>query len=75
MWGSGALTAEHAIDLSERTGPVGRWWPRACRRHAAEHAHRALFDHAPLCEQCADAPELCETSRALYRLVRGGRRA
>ncbi len=50
------------------------WWPRACRKHAGERAHRGLFVHASSCEQCVDAAEHCETSRALYRLVREGRR-
>ncbi|MFG3104385.1 hypothetical protein ACGFZL_28255 [Streptomyces sp. NPDC048182] len=74
VWGDEQLHADTAVDLGERTGEAGRWWPRACRRHAGAQAHRALFEHAPMCEQCTDAPELCETIRALYRLVREGRR-
>lgn len=74
VWGAETLTADSAVDLGEHGGPNGRWWPRACRRHAGERAHRGLFDHAPRCEQCVDAAERCETSRILYRLVREGRR-
>ncbi|MFD0256646.1 hypothetical protein ACFVGX_37735 [Streptomyces sp. NPDC127113] len=75
VWGSDRLTAERAVDLGEQDGPDGRWWPRACRFHAAEQAHRGLFEHAPSCEQCVDAAERCTTSRVLYRLVREGRRS
>ncbi|WP_121710000.1 hypothetical protein [Streptomyces sp. E5N91] len=74
VWGDEQLTADTAVDLGEHAGPEGRWWPRACRQHAGERAHRGLFDHAPSCEQCTDAAERCETSRVLYRLVREGRR-
>lgn len=74
VWGTEALTADSAVDLGEHDGPDGRWWPRACRRHAGERAHRGLFDHAPFCEPCTDAAERCETSLVLYRLVREGRR-
>ncbi|MET9254609.1 hypothetical protein [Streptomyces sp. NPDC003717] len=74
VWGDEQLHADTAVDLGERTGAAGRWWPRACPRHAGERAHRALFDHAPLCEQCTDDSGRCETNLNLYRLVRDGRR-
>ncbi|MFJ3037699.1 hypothetical protein [Streptomyces tendae] len=74
VWGTEQLTTETAVDLGEQAGPEGRWWPRACRTHTADRAHRGLFDHAPSCEQCVDAAERCETSRVLYRLIRDGRR-
>ncbi|MEU9220125.1 hypothetical protein AB0D47_26710 [Streptomyces sp. NPDC048376] len=74
VWGDEQLTADTAVDLGEQAGPEGHWWPRACRRHAGERAHRGLFDHASICEPCVDAAERCETSRLLYRLVREGRR-
>ncbi|MCM1943345.1 hypothetical protein NC239_34680 [Streptomyces sp. G3] len=74
VWGTEQLTAETAVDLGEQAGPDGRWWPRACRKHTADRAHRGLFEHAPSCEQCVDAAERCTTSRILYRLVREGRR-
>ncbi|MFE0801070.1 hypothetical protein [Streptomyces sp. NPDC058812] len=74
VWGTEQLTTETAVDLGEKTGPEGRWWPRACPRHTADRAHRGLFNHAAMCEQCTDAAEHCDISRALYRLVRDGRR-
>ncbi|WP_328657849.1 hypothetical protein [Streptomyces sp. NBC_00334] len=74
VWGDERLTADSAVDLGEQAGPEGHWWPRSCRQHAAERAHRGLFEHAPSCEQCTDAAERCEASLVLYRLVREGRR-
>ncbi|MET9252697.1 hypothetical protein [Streptomyces sp. NPDC003717] len=74
VWGTERLHADTAVDLGERTGPAGRWWPRACRRHAGEKARQALFEHAPMCEQRTDDSGRCETNLALYRLVRDGRR-
>lgn len=74
VWGDEQLTVDTAVDLGEQAGQEGRWWPRACRTHAGERAHRGLFDHAPYCEQCTDAAERCEISRVLYRLIRDGRR-
>ncbi|WP_439947139.1 hypothetical protein [Streptomyces sp. BBFR109] len=74
VWGAEQLTAETAVDLGEQHGPDGRWWPRACPRHAADRAHRALYEHVPLCEQCVDEAALCPVGRVLYRLVREGRR-
>lgn len=50
------------------------WFPRACLRCAAAWAHRGLFEHAPLCEQCTDEVSRCEIGLALYRLIRQGRR-
>jgi hypothetical protein len=38
VWGTEQLTAETAVDLGEQSGPDGRWWPRACRQHAADRA-------------------------------------
>ncbi|MFD5491570.1 hypothetical protein ACFWH4_01180 [Streptomyces sp. NPDC127091] len=73
VWGSERLTAEIAVDLGEQSGPEGHWFPRACRDCAAARAHRALFEHAPMCEQCVDDAGRCEISLALYRLVRQGR--
>jgi hypothetical protein len=77
--GKGPLTAESAFDFGEQGSPAGtitrvRWYPRGCRSCTAERAHSALFVHAPTCEQCADEGGLCEITRALYRLVRDGRR-
>jgi hypothetical protein len=68
------LTDETAVDLGERmTGVHGtmspmRWFPRGCRRHVAEYAYLALFDHTlEKCEQCR-ASETCDIGRALLRL-------
>ncbi|PZT69281.1 hypothetical protein DN402_20120 [Streptomyces sp. SW4] len=71
LWGSERLTAETAVDLGEHTGPIGRWWPRACREHASQRAQRALLDHAPACDDCR-GPAECEVTLALYRLIRAG---
>ncbi|WP_435272208.1 hypothetical protein [Streptomyces parvulus] len=76
VWGDQRLNAETAVDLGEQ---LGRWFPRACRTHVADRAHRALLVHAPTCDACrtkpADGdPSPCEIARALYRLVRDGRR-
>ncbi|MFG3323708.1 hypothetical protein ACGF3J_37255 [Streptomyces sp. NPDC048171] len=82
VWCRASLTADVAVDFGEHTSPspwststIGmRWYPRACPACTAERAHRGLFEHAPSCEQCVDAAERCEISRALYRLIREGRR-
>lgn len=74
-----ALTPE-AVDLGERLSPLSgstspmRWFPRACRRCVHDAAYRALFDHAPLCEQCVDNAAGCDTAVALRRLMREYRR-
>ncbi|MGQ5606136.1 hypothetical protein [Streptomyces sp. EKS3.2] len=74
VWGSDRLDTVTAVDLGVQDEGSRCWFPRACPRHVADRAHRALFDHAAMCEQCVDAAEHCETSRVLYRLVREGRR-
>ncbi|AQS70831.1 hypothetical protein [Streptomyces pactum] len=79
VWGTERLTGETAVDLGEPLDTAGRWFPRACRRHVADRAHRALLVHAPGCGDCRKRPApsetaACETARALYRLVRDGRR-
>ncbi|GAA5050600.1 hypothetical protein [Streptomyces similanensis] len=71
----GPLNAETAVDLGEQhdeTGPG--WFPRACRECAAKRAHEGLFAHTPACERCVGEAALCPVGRALYRLVREGRR-
>lgn len=72
VWGSERLTGETAVDLGEPIGAAGRWFPRACRRHLVDRAHRALFTHAPGCSDCRDGD--CDIERGLYRLARDGRR-
>jgi hypothetical protein len=74
-WDGVPLLAETAVDLGARQAPDGsRCFPQGCSRCAGERAHRALFEHAPMCEQCVDEAGRCETGRALYRLIREGRR-
>ena len=76
VWCRFRLTAETAVDLGEHLSPPDgtRWFPRACRKDTADRAHRGLFTHAPLCEQCTDDASSCDVSRLLYRLVRENRR-
>jgi hypothetical protein len=72
---TGPLNTETAIDLGEHKIPTGEaWFPRVCLRCAAAWAHRGLFDHASMCEQCTDESSVCEIGRVLYRLIRQGRR-
>ncbi|MFD5002238.1 hypothetical protein ACFWMV_04950 [Streptomyces mutabilis] len=79
-WCKVSLTADIAIDFGEQTSPapwststIGmRWYPRACPACVADRAHRALLVHAPACTDCHTSD--CDTSRALYRLARDGRR-
>ncbi|MYU25506.1 hypothetical protein [Streptomyces sp. SID8352] len=41
VWGTARLTGESAVDLGEQTtATLGRWYPRACRPHAAAHGHQ-----------------------------------
>jgi hypothetical protein len=70
----GPLKAASAVDLGEQKSPAGSWFPRACRSCAAAWAHRSLFEHAPMCEQCTDDASRCEIGLILYRLMRQGPR-
>ena len=78
VWCDEPITTDTAVDLGER--PYRRldvrssWFPRACPKCAGEKAYRTLLDHAPLCELCVENAADCDTGRALYRLVREGRR-
>lgn len=74
VWCTARLTGETAVDLGEHLDDGVHWFPRACREDAADRAHRGLFTHAPMCEQCTDEPGGCDISRWLYRLVRENRR-
>ncbi|GGV80537.1 hypothetical protein [Streptomyces thermoviolaceus] len=82
VWCRARINTETAIDLGEQKSPPNgstsmtgmTWFPRACRPCTADRAHRGLFEHAPMCEQCVDEPGGCEINRVLYRLVREGRR-
>ncbi|MFJ4682072.1 DUF6415 family natural product biosynthesis protein [Streptomyces sp. NPDC088789] len=62
------LTAVTAVDLGERLEEV-HLFPRACRRHTGDHAHRALLDHVPACEECTESRTICDVGRVLYRLA------
>jgi hypothetical protein len=74
------LTGDVAVDLGEHMSPLEgtispmRWFPRGCRRHVHDAAHRVLMDHAPRCEQCVENVADCDTGRALLRLMREHRR-
>ncbi|MFJ6730447.1 hypothetical protein ACIQPQ_36660 [Streptomyces sp. NPDC091281] len=70
VWCAEPVTIESSVDLGEQTDDGCRWFPRACRRDTAARAHTALFDHVSTCEQCTDDRDLCDTSKALYRLIR-----
>lgn len=78
VWDGITLTPATAVSLgiqaASRAGAPVSWYPRACRRCVAEHAYRAILDHTRDCTRCVDEPALCETGRALNRLVRENRR-
>ncbi|MET9774028.1 hypothetical protein ABZ023_07110 [Streptomyces sp. NPDC006367] len=78
VWCTERLTAETAVDLGERSGPDGRWWPRACRPHLTTRALHALFEHAPGCADCRETPppgerSRCEVGRVLVQLTKDPR--
>ncbi|WP_086765401.1 hypothetical protein [Streptomyces bobili] len=71
VWGPEPLTGESAEGLGEQVDESGeRWFPRACKKHTAKHAHGALVAHAAICKQCTDDADACDIHRVLYRLVR-----
>ncbi|MFE7954359.1 hypothetical protein [Streptomyces sp. NPDC057413] len=78
IWCGVMLTPATAVNLGERRhrrlGGCYSTYPRGCCSCTADRAHRALLDHGGSCEQCVDDGALCPTGRALYRLVRQGRR-
>jgi hypothetical protein len=74
LWCPTRLACETAVDLGERTGDDGRWWPRACGPCVGRRAHAALYDHVARCEPCVDDVGRCVTGLALSRLVRRHRR-
>ncbi|MFH9013953.1 hypothetical protein ACH4C6_21560 [Streptomyces sp. NPDC017943] len=68
------LTGESAVDLGERmtelagTSSPMRWFPRGCRRHVAEQAYVALFEHTlEHCRECRGS-DTCPIGAALLRL-------
>ena len=76
VWCGVILAPGTAVGLGERRvrildGHVTTF-PRGCRRCTGQAAYNALFDHAPMCEQCADNAAECDTGRELRRLVKEG---
>ncbi|OIJ95447.1 hypothetical protein [Streptomyces colonosanans] len=82
VWCRDPLTLATAVDLGTQKSPQdgpspttgATWYPRTCQPCMADHAHRALFEHARICEQCVDETGECKVGRVLYRLIREGRR-
>lgn len=78
VWDGITLTPATAVPLgvqeASRAGAPVSWYPRACRRCVADRAYKAILDHTLSCERCVDEPALCDTGRALNRLVRECRR-
>lgn len=75
VWGCGTqLTGDTAVDLGERIsrahGTKAHWFPRACRRCAADAAYAELKAHTRTCEQCVDDVSRCETGMSLNRVMR-----
>lgn len=78
IWCDIRLTADTAVDLGERRHRRldGHYstFPRGCHDCTLREALEALFNHAPLCEQCVDEARGCDTAVALRRLMRECRR-
>lgn len=78
VWDGVALATGTAVDLgaqtTSRAGQPLQWFPRACPACITDRGRRALYAHAPFCEQCVDEADKCETGRGLYRLMREARR-
>lgn len=73
VWCGIILAPDTAVDLGPRRIRIldrhVTTYPRGCRACVAEHLPAAQQAHAAGCEQCADAPDVCETARTLRRLV------
>ncbi|MEV0526652.1 hypothetical protein AB0I66_24730 [Streptomyces sp. NPDC050439] len=73
-----ALSNATAVNLGERSvdahGSCTHWFPRACRSCAKTNVYKALLDHTQSCEQCNDAPALCEGGSALRATLKVARR-
>lgn len=75
VWGGEALTTETAVDLGSRKLDDRMVFPRACHPCIGKQALRALTDHNLGPQACATcATGMCDTSRALNRLIRIGHR-
>lgn len=75
VWGGEALTTETAVDLGSRKQDGHTMFPRACHPCIGKEALRALTDHnlgPTACNTCATS--MCDTGRALNRLIRIGHR-
>ncbi|NED75291.1 hypothetical protein G3I51_23805 [Streptomyces sp. SID9944] len=78
VWDGITLSELVAVDLGprigKRAGAPFRWFPRGCRRCTGRKAYRALFDHAPDCDECRTTASGCALGRALNRLALAGGR-
>jgi hypothetical protein len=78
VWDSIPLTPDTAVNLGprrmKRLDGHFDWFPRGCKRCTGVAALRTLHDHAPLCEQCVDNPDVCQVGLILRRLIRDGGR-
>lgn len=78
IWCDHTLSGDTAVDLGERKhrrlDGAFSTFPRSCPACVADKANIALLDHGSTCQSCIGERELCPTGRALYRLVRDGRR-
>lgn len=77
VWTGETLTAETAVDLGSRNVGGRTIFPRASRTAVTNAALSALFDHCSgteereACKECKELePDMCETARALNRLIR-----
>lgn len=72
VWCGITLAPDTAVDLGPRRIRIldrhVTTYPRGCRTCVAERLPAAQQAHAAGCEQCADAPGVCETARALRHL-------
>lgn len=72
VWCAVTLATDTAVDLGPRLIRLlsnhVTMYPRGCRLCVAERIPAARQDHVAGCEQCVDAPGVCETARALRHL-------
>lgn len=72
VWCAVILAPATAVDLGERRirrlDRHATVRPRGCRTCAATRVGTVQRGHADTCEQCVDAPGVCETARALRHL-------
>ncbi|MET8826508.1 DUF6415 family natural product biosynthesis protein [Streptomyces sp. NPDC004610] len=64
------LSTETAVDLGERTNDSGRhWFPRACRRHAEQHARQERRPTGTPGEHAAGPLDIATMREAVQRLL------